>query len=170
MFKNCYSCDSSAQTGLIELKGTMSMVVMAVGLAGASTIVAAQDQTAAADHHSGSIIILREVPYGTALERQFEAEPLRVQTSPEPILLASLTKGLEPLTDAEQGAVFGSTMDPATASTFSRIDDFAHIETALGAGVSRQGSNGGSAGRIVSDALGSLPSVGAILRNVGTGQ
>ncbi|TRD11599.1 hypothetical protein FGU71_06800 [Erythrobacter insulae] len=131
--------------------------------------LAAQPSATDDIEHKGTIIVLRDVPYGNALHRPAQAEPLRVRTGPDAIILASVARGLEPLTNDQQASIFGSTQESVVARTFSSLGDLRNTETALGAGISQQ-RGGGSSGAI-SSAIAQIPSVGAIVRNAtGGGQ
>ena len=118
---------------------------------------------------SGSVTILRDVPFGTALHRYSAGQTLEVKTGPEETILAALAQGLKPLTDAQQASVFGSNFGQVTGQTQSGIGAFDHIENAIGSGLSLQ--HGESGGGAVGNALSQMPSVGGILRGaLGDGQ
>jgi len=143
---------------------------VAVALVGLSHVPAsAQDQQASEQDKPGSIIVLRDVPYGTALPRYAEGETLEVETGPDRILLDAISQGLQPLTSDEQATIFGSSQGSLGSVNQIIGDQLRHAEVAIGANLTRQHSQ--SAGGIVSSALAQLPSVGAIVRNaMGKGQ
>lgn len=141
--------------------------VLALGFLSAP--LTAQETVTDDSEHKGTIIVLRDVPYGTALPRPAKAEPLRVKTGPDEIILASVARGLEPLTNDQQASIFGSTQGSVVTRALTSIGDLRTTETALGAGISQQRGIGG--GGAISSAIGQIPSVGAIVRNAtGGGQ
>ncbi|MXP48260.1 hypothetical protein GRI43_12765 [Altererythrobacter luteolus] len=118
---------------------------------------------------SGSVTVLRDVPYGTALHRYSSGQTLDVKTGPEETVLSALAQGLKPLTDAQQASVFGSNLGQVAGQTQSGIGALGHIENAVGSGLSLQHGEGG--GGAVGSALSQMPSVGGILRGaLGDGQ
>lgn len=117
----------------------------------------------------GTIIVLRDVPYGTALERQSKGEALEVEVGPQRTILSALADGLKPLSSSEQASIYGSTDGAAFLPGQSAMGDLRHVETVLGTG--RSVRAGETAGGKISGALSRLPSVGSIVRGaIGSGQ
>lgn len=126
-----------------------------------------------ADTHPGQIVVLRDVPYGSATRRFDQGKAATVNTDHSVPIANSLLVGLKPLTDEEQASVSAPLRNGIDTSRTA-------LQTGLSALSSTQASEGdftraeggaSGVGAIVSNSLSALPAaLGIVGRVLGGGE
>lgn len=146
------------------------------GLAATATVALASPATQPEDYGQdvpGTIVYSRDVPYRSAIDAGFPGKPERIDTSPDDLVIDSITLGLRPLSDSE-AAFVSAPLGESSAELGGRID--AHLSAAVSPlGESsfspERFSSGSGLGGAIGRSLGAIPTAMGALRNaLGTGQ
>lgn len=146
------------------------LIVIGATLTGA---IPARAQAQSQSDNPGSIIVSREVYYRSAIAPSVPGPAVRVDTSPDDIVIAATSLGLKPLTEDEAATLSAPLSQAGSTARQASAGMSAQLALAQGQRTFAPGqlAGGSASGGMVGQAMGALPTaLGSLRAALGGGQ